>query len=328
MEIHSNFLICFFSGFGPTSGSRLPSVERIKDGYGQGYPSTVDSHYATSNGGIPGSGSVTEQQPGVHTHNGRVPPTLGSTNFLNRPIANGKPSGPQIETINGRPSILAGRKTPSNGLDTGKIVDGTNIAGQPSSPPYGPTQESGSANGRTPSGKPTFSNIPDISTTDRVHQPARNGGGHYDSPTNNGYSNGKIQPNTGLQTIDQSRNGLTPIARQPTDVFGQPQGTTNENGAGGSPSTDVFAGLKNIFNLPPGLCLVRCDTLRPGQASLTPEQIRDAYIANGIGSQCKSSIVIINYVFAFVFLIKAVKVNQRNYSHLVQLFNQNSHTNQ
>lgn len=48
------------------------------------------------------------------------------------------------------------------------------------------------------------------------------------------------------------------------------------------PGTDSLSNLRNAFKLPPGLCLSQCDTLKPGQYSLTPEQIRDAFIASGL----------------------------------------------
>lgn len=248
----------------------------MKDVYSQGYPSTIDSRHPSS-GGIPGSGSITEQQSGIHTHNGRVPTNIGSSNFLNRPVTNGKPSGPQIEITNGRPSILAGRKTPTNGLDTGKLVDGTNIGEQPNT--FGPSHQGGFPNGRTPSVK---SGYPDSSLPGRAQQPSRNG--QYDLPTGeNGLPNGRSHP-TGLQPIDHTRNGGSPSSRQPIDSFGQPHNGGSDNGSG-LPSSDLNTGLRNIFKLPPGLCLVRCDTLRPGQVSLNPDQIRDAFVSSGLGIQ-------------------------------------------
>lgn len=45
--------------------------------------------------------------------------------------------------------------------------------------------------------------------------------------------------------------------------------------------------LKKILKLPPGLCLVRCDTVKPGQL-LTPEQIKDAYVTSGLLGKCLS----------------------------------------
>lgn len=259
--------------------------------YSQGYPTNIDSHHPSS-GDIPSSGSITEQQSGIHTHNGRGPTNIGSSNFLNRPVNNGKPSGPQIETTNGRPSILAGRKTQTNGLDTGKFVDGTNTGEQPNTfgpshqgqpNTFGPSHQGGLPNGRTPSVKSGY-NHPDTSSPGRAQQPNRNG--QYDLPTGeNGLPNGRSHP-TGLQPIDHSRNGGSQSTRQPIDSFGQPHNGGSDNGSG-LPSSDLNTGLRNIFKLPPGLCLVRCDTLRPGQVSLNQDQIRDAFVSSGLGIQRK-----------------------------------------
>lgn len=57
------------------------------------------------------------------------------------------------------------------------------------------------------------------------------------------------------------------------------------------PSTsDIYAGIRNILKLPPGLCLVKCDTLREGQSPLTEDQIRDWYESTrpGLGGQTAS----------------------------------------
>lgn len=82
-------------GFGPTSG-RSPS-ERIKDAYNHGYPTGLDSQQpgAFGNNGFPSPTGT--DQTGIHGHNGKTPSNLGSSSFLNRPIANGKPAW-QIDT--------------------------------------------------------------------------------------------------------------------------------------------------------------------------------------------------------------------------------------
>lgn len=43
------------------------------------------------------------------------------------------------------------------------------------------------------------------------------------------------------------------------------------------PSSDIYEGIRNILKLPPGLCLVKCDTLREGQTPLSEDQVRDWY---------------------------------------------------
>lgn len=186
---------------------------------------------------------------------------------------------------------MAGRKPGSNGSDAGKIIDGTSGGSQPG---FGPSHDGGSTtNGRGSSGRPSGTNLPsynqvnggsgspDTSSTSGRSQPIRSG--TYDTSSPTGYpdngSGGRSQTQpTGLQPIDHSR-------KQPGDAYGKTHrpGSNGENGSGsssGAPSSDVFDGLRNIFKLPPGLCLVRCDTVRPGQ-SLTPDQIRDTIESGG-----------------------------------------------
>lgn len=271
-------------GFGP-GVSRLPTTERIKDTYGHGYPSNSDS----------GPSSITEQHLGAHTHDGRAPPSLGSSTFLYRPVSNGKPSSP--------PSILAGRKTTPSSLDTGKLIDGTSAGGQPNGQPHFTGSHD---DGRGSSGRPSFSNVPSLnnvnggSTDSPSHAPQQtNRGGTHDSSTSvTGYPDGRSHSNAGLQPIDGSRNGGASPTRQSTDAFGQTHGPSGGNGAGGEhgsggerilggsshqPSTDAFDGLRKVFKLPPGLCLVRCDTLRPGQVSLNPDLIRGSLDSSDVG---------------------------------------------
>lgn len=246
----------------------------------------------------------------MHTHGGRVPSSSGGSSFLNQPISSGKPSGPHIDTSGRAPSILAGRKNGANGSDTGKLIDGTTHRGnQPSSSTYGPSHERGSGNGRTtPSNRlPTSgSQLPSYSSTSTPDnsqgrpQPIRSGtydNGYPDGRSPTTYTDGRSpstytdgrtpSTSTGLQPIDQSRVVTSPNGRPSTDAYGQTRpGSAVENGIGGtssgSPTTDVLAGLRNAFKLPPGLCLVRCDTLRSGQTSLSDDQIRDAFISSGL----------------------------------------------
>lgn len=288
-------------GFGPSSG-RLPS-DRLKEPYGNGYPSSIDSqHPGAGFNGLPSAGSIAEQQPGVHTHGGRGPSSGGrGSSFLNQPLSAGKPSGPHIDTSGRAPSILAGRerKNGANGSDASKLIDGSAHRGHQPSPsaPYGPSHDRGSTSGRIPSSSrlpttgsqlPSYSSTSSSDTSPSRPQPIRSG--TYDT---NGYADGRLpSTSTGLQPIDQSRGdnlrGVTsPIGRPSTDSYGQTRpGSAGESGSGGvsngSPSTDVISGLRNAFKLPPGLCLVRCDTLRSGQTSLTDDQIRDAFISSGL----------------------------------------------
>lgn len=276
-----------FVGFGPSNG-RTPSSDRTKDVYGHGYPSGVDSHPGSLSSTLPGSSSITDQHPGIHSQNGRVPTTIGSDTFLNRPVTpNGQRSSQTVD--NTRPSILATRRPSSNGIGTGKLIDGTNGPNHPSSPNgFTPSTDSGSTNGR-PSTRPNSNShspaynagSPD-STSQNKNQPIRSGS--YDSTGSpHGFSdNGRIPPGSVFQPIDQSRNRDSSHSKQPINALDQTHGrpsSSSDNGnnlsPNGQPSTDVLSNFKNIFKLPPGLCLVRCETLRPGQA-LTPDQIKNA----------------------------------------------------
>lgn len=219
---------------------------------------------------------------------------------MNRPITssgpNGRPSSQPGDTS--RPSILATRRPSFNGSGTGKLIDGTSGTGHPSPPgSFTPqTSDGGATNGRSPSRPSSNSNLPSYhgGSTDGPsqgkNQPIRSG--PYDSGTGHGNGNGNGYPDsgrpTGFQPIDQSRNRNFPNGKQPSDKFDQTQGIPSQSGggiapsSGGSqPSTDVISGFRNVFNLPPGLCLVRCETLKPGQA-LTPDQIRDAFSSTGL----------------------------------------------
>lgn len=200
-------------------------------------------------------------------------------------------------TIGGRPSILAGRKPGSNGSDGGKIIDGSGQtspgSGQPGSQTgFGPSHDGiSTTNGRLPSNRggndlpsnlPSYNQIngggrgsPDTSSPSGRLQPIRSGS--IDTSSNGYPDSGRPHIGTGLQPIDHSR-------KQSGDGYSKTHRPgTIDNGSGsssGSPSTDVLDGLRNVFKLPPGLCLVRCDTLRPGQV-LTPDQIRDAIESGG-----------------------------------------------
>lgn len=80
------------------------------------------------------------------------------------------------------------------------------------------------------------------------------------------------QPSVSLPSIQPGGSVYTDGSRiqSPADLAISQQGT------------DSLSNPRNAFKLPPGLCLVRCDTLKSGQYSLTPEQIRDAFIASGL----------------------------------------------
>lgn len=89
------------------------------------------------------------------------------------------------------------------------------------------------------------------------------GTSHDSRPTTAGFderqTNGRYPDDTG------SRNLVSTYPRAPD-----------------STTSDVYNAIRNAFKLPPGLCLVRCDTLRSDQQSLTPQQAHEAFISAGI----------------------------------------------
>lgn len=304
--------LIFDKGFGP-GGNRLPPSDRLKDVYSHGYTSGSDSH---SNGPIntnPNSGSTTDQNSGTNIPNGRgSSSTLGSDSFLNRPVnpnghlsqngnGNGKTTGPSNENV--RPSILATRRPIYNGSGPNKLVDATNGGGSHSHTnshgAHTSTNDGGSSNGRQSQRHGTGPNAPNYGNTntgspDNVphnkNQPIRSG--NYDTSGNghggHGHSdNGKTQTGNGLQPYEQIRNKNPSFGKETSDTFDQTHGRTPTNvdsGGNGAQTTDVLSGFRTVFKLPPGLCLVKCDSLKPGQA-LTPDQIRDAYISSGLNGE-------------------------------------------
>lgn len=288
----------YFKGFGPNS--RTPPSDRIKDVYSHGYPSGVDSQTGSLTNPSPGSSSLTDQHPGIQTSNGRGPSSLGSDTFLNRPVTSNGQNGRTNQPVDAsRPSILATRRPISNGGGIGKLIDGSNVAGSNSPGSFTPqTGDGGSTTGRLPSRSGSNSNLPSYhgSTSDGSspgkNQPIRSGS--YDT-TGNGNGNGSGYPdsgrttsNNGFHPIDQSRNRDSSNSKQPSDTFDQNQNkpsSSHSANAGsattGQPSTDGLSAFRNVFKLPPGLCLVRCESLKPGQA-LTADQIKDAFVSSGL----------------------------------------------
>lgn len=53
-------------------------------------------------------------------------------------------------------------------------------------------------------------------------------------------------------------------------VIGAPGKLTD---ARANPATDIYAGLREILKLPQGFCLVKCDTLKPGQTPLSADDV-------------------------------------------------------
>lgn len=113
-------------GYGPAS--RIPISGKDAVGtFGSGYPSYLDSsnpnpsNFATH----PSPGVISNVQPNGNIQSGRIaatqPPVIGSSSFLNKPIANKPTSSSQGNGFNqnaqNKPSILSGRKATSSNLD-------------------------------------------------------------------------------------------------------------------------------------------------------------------------------------------------------------------
>lgn len=203
---------------------------------------------------------------------------------------------------------------PNSSSGPGKISDTTHGGGHPNSHGTFTSPDGGITNGRLPS-RPgsgsnvlhyggtntgSNSNLPNYGGRDGSQdksQPIRSGSydlsGNGRGPTDSG----RTQPGNGLQTYDQTRDRGSSSGKPTINSFDQSEGkptpnggisggggTGGNNGNGGSlgqQSTDALSGFRKIFKLPPGLCLVRCDTLKPGQV-LTTEQIRDAFASSGL----------------------------------------------
>lgn len=53
------------------------------------------------------------------------------------------------------------------------------------------------------------------------------------------------------------------------------------------PASDIYTGLREILKLPQGFCLVKCDTLKPGQTPLSADDVyalTNKYPLDGSGS--------------------------------------------
>lgn len=115
--------------------------------------------------------------------------------------------------------------------------------------------------------------------------PGDNNGSQQRQPTYQGKTSGggpsSLSPNAGPSQVN--RSGGQPDARLPIRT-GTDNAVATYPGAPDATTSDVYNAIRNAFKLPPGLCLVRCDTLRSDQQSLTPQQVHDAFTLAGIPS--------------------------------------------
>lgn len=92
---------------------------------------------------------------------------------------------------------------------------------------------------------------------------------------------------TSISTHPRAPDSTTSDGRQPDSRYPVNAGSGNlvvptHPRAPESTTSDVYNAIRNAFKLPPGLCLVRCDTLRSDQQTLSPQQAHDAFISAGI----------------------------------------------
>lgn len=114
--------------------------------------------------------------------------------------------------------------------------------------------------------------------------------GGYDSISGNNNGSQQRQPTNQGRPSGSGTSPSTAGPLQGSRADGQPDpirtGTDNSvatyPGAPDARTSDVYNAIRNAFKLPPGLCLVRCDTLRSDQQSLTPQQAHDVFTSAGI----------------------------------------------
>lgn len=94
-------------------------------------------------------------------------------------------------------------------------------------------------------------------------------------------SSSSTYPNAGPSQANRPGTGGPSDARYPT-YNGPENSVATYPRTPDAGTTDVYNAVRNAFKLPPGLCLVRCDTLRSDQQSLTPQQAHDAFTSSGI----------------------------------------------
>lgn len=146
---------------------------------------------------------------------------------------------------------------------------------------------------------PSANNRP-IGSPDNISAGGRGQPGTYDTTSGDNNGSQQKQPNIQSRPTDGGSSPTYPYTgtshdSRPTTAVSderQPGRYPDGTGSGNSVSTyprapdsttsDVYNAVRNAFKLPPGLCLVRCDTLRSNQQILTPQQAHDAFISAGI----------------------------------------------
>lgn len=210
-----------------------------------------------------GSGRVAEQNGKILS---RLPTNqpLGATGFDNFPGSGSRniPSSGLAGTgtypsESGLDSTLPGFKTIPNSVNN--AVPDSSSQGFKNIPGVTDTSLSG------------FKSIPDNRGI------VTDGPTHSEQPQSS--TNGQI--GSQIPSLSQTLPGqkIIPFNQQQTDLTSP---STNSNQPSPSQTSDIMTQLRNAFKLPPGFCLVRCDSLKPGQISLTPQQVKDAFASAGL----------------------------------------------
>lgn len=238
--------------------------------------------------------------------NGKPQTTSSGIDHTTRPsiLAGRKtiPSNLDNNLVDGSPSSfgmqLTFRPSSSNYGSTGSNFLDSSLPSQRMQPNRG-SYDSRIGTGGQPSPYDTSTSTPSGNAFDHSRAPGAPGSGSYDRTFNKPSANDVDRSKSTTEPISHPSNlpSLSQTSSQPSISTPsiQPGGSVYTDGsriqspadhktesAISQPGTDSLSNLRNAFKLPPGLCLVRCDTLKSGQYSLTPEQIRDAFIASGL----------------------------------------------
>lgn len=248
--------------------------------------------------------------------NGKPKSTSSDTDHTTRPsiLAGRKtiPSNLDNNSFDSSPSSfgmqLTSRPSLSNYGSTGSNFLESSLPSQRMQPNRG-SYDSRIVTGGQPSPYDTSTSTTSENAFDRSRAPGAPGSGSYDRKFNKPSVNDGDRSKSTTDLISHPSNSpsLSQTSSQPSISTPsiQPGGSVSTDGSRiespadhgtefeiSQPGTDSLSKLRNAFKLPPGLCLVRCDTLKPGEYSLTPEQIRDAFIASGL----------IGRIFEYIFI--------------------------
>lgn len=259
----------------------------------RGQPSNVGRPISNGKPQTTGSGvDHTSTRPSILAGRKTIPNHLDNNKLVDGSGTSGSPSSFGVQPTS-RPSS-------SNYLNMGSNFPDSSLPSQRMQPNR-VSFDSRIGTGGQPSPYDTSSSTPSGNTFDRSRAPSVPGSASYDrtfiKPSVNDGDRpktvtGSILHQSRLPSLSQTSQPsiLTPSIQPGGSVYTDgsriqspaDHGTESTGTAISQLETDSLSNLRNTFKLPPGLCLVRCDTLKSGQYSLTPEQIRDAFIASGL----------------------------------------------